>query len=251
MCSGIWLHYPCGILWNSFGFRPGIPRGSFGGSSGILRRFLGDPSEVPRGFLGGSFGGSSGILRRFLGGSFGDSSLFLLVCHLRALLHSRYTLQFPTFSVFRSSSFFDLLRVVILPFQRLCFFCPLPFQILWLFLGVSLFLEASPFPNTAAQAPQLRPAQRTASSQPTSQHQAARPIAPPPQITILSRMLFSAWILAAFQLGVFFKVHIVISICFCWEIHDLLSPEWGCGDVVSGTSASPVGHVDGLPWPSR
>ena len=31
----------------------------------------------------------------------------------------------------------------------------------------------------------------------------------------------------------------------------LLSPMWECGDVVSGTSVSPVGHVDGLPWPSR
>jgi hypothetical protein len=60
-----------------------------------------------------------------------------------------------------------------------------------------------------------------------------------------------AFLLVAFQHGVPSRVLPKISACLCWEIHDLLSPEWGCGDVVSGTSASPVGHVDGLPWPSR
>ena len=29
-----------------------------------------------------------------------------------------------------------------------------------------------------------------------------------------------------------------------WEAHNLLSPMWGHGDVVSGTSACPVGHAD-------
>lgn len=131
-------------------------------------------------------------------------------CHLKALLHSRYPLKFPTLSVFLTSTFSILFMLSVCQFEGSALSVPLSqhSSVLWACPSrssgcswVSLFFS---FLNTAARAPQLRPAQRTAPSQPTSQHQSIQPTAPPPQITILCGMLFSPWDLGAFRPSIVF-----------------------------------------------